>query len=124
MITNAGMAGVASRINGAGSENAFTYIAIGIGTNAAAATDTTLQSEITTNGGERAAATCTRVTTDVTNDTAQNVVTFNFTGTFAVTEAGVLNAASTGTLLCRQVFTAVNVASGDSLQITFKVDVD
>jgi len=124
MVTNAGKAGVASRINGAGSVPAFTYIAIGTGTTAAALTDTTLEAEITDAGGERASATCTRVTTDVTDDTAQDVVTFNFTGTKAVTEAGVLSAASSGVLLCRQVFTAVNVASGDSLQITFKVDVD
>lgn len=124
LITNAGMAGVASRINGSGAEAAFTYIAIGIGATAAAATDTTLGSEITTNGGQRAAATASRVTTDVTNDTARLVLTFTFTGSFAVTEAGALNASSAGTLLNRQVFTAVNVVSGDTLQITINIDVD
>lgn len=124
LITNAGAAGVASRINGSGAEAAFTYIAIGTGATAAAVTDTTLQTEISTNGGQRAAATASRVTTDVTNDTARLVNTFTFTGSFAVTEAGALNAASTGTLLNRQVFTAVNVVSGDSLQVTINVDVD
>lgn len=124
LVTNAGMAGVASRINGDGAAAAFTYIAIGTGTTAANATDTTLQTEITTNGGERAAATASRTTTDVTNDTATLVHTFTFTGSFAVTESGVLNAASTGTLLARQVFSAINVVSGDSLQITWNFDVD
>lgn len=124
LVTDAGMAAVASRINGSGGENAFTYIAIGIGTTAAAQGDTTLQSEITTNGGQRAAATVSRVTTDVTNDTAQLVDTFSFTGSFAVTESGVFNAASNGVLLARRVFTAINVISGDSLQITWKFDVD
>ena len=124
LITNAGFAGVASRVNGDGSEAAFTYLAIGIGTTAANVADTTLDSEITTNGGERAAATASRITTDVTNDTAQMVLTFNFTSTFAVTESGMLNAVSAGTLLCRQVFTAINVANGDSLQITWKIDID
>lgn len=124
LVTNAGKAGVASRINGAGSEAAFTYLAIGIGTTAAAAGDTTLQSEITTNGGARAAATASRVTTDVTNDTARLVYTWTFSGSFAVTEAGALNAASSGVLLNRQVFTAVNVVSGDSLQVTVDIDVD
>lgn len=123
LITNAGKAGVASRINGAGAEPAFTYLAIGIGTNPAAATNTTLQSEITTNGGQRASATPTRVTTTVTNDTARNVVTFTFTGSFAITEAGELNASSAGVLLNRQVFTAVNVVASDSLQITIDVSV-
>lgn len=124
LITNAGMAGVASRINGAGSEAAFTYIAIGTGTTAAAAGDTALETEITTGGGARAAATASRTTTDVTNDTARLVVTFNFTATFAVTEAGALNAASSGVLLNHQVFSAVNVQSGDSLQVTIDIDVD
>lgn len=124
LITNAGKAGVASRINGAGSEAAFTYIAIGTGTTAAAAGDTTLETEITTGGGERGLATASRTTTDVSNDTATLVKTFSFTSTFAVTEAGALNAASTGVLLNRQVFTAVNVVNGDSLQVTINVDVD
>lgn len=124
LVTNAGMAGVASRINGAGSEAAFTYIAIGTGTTAAAAGNTTLETEITTGGGARASATASRTTTDVTNDTARLVRTFNFTSTFAVTEAGALNAASSGVLLNRQVFTAVNVVNGDSLQVTIDIDVD
>lgn len=124
LITNAGFAGVASRINGSGSEAAFTYIAIGIGATAANVADTTLGSEITTNGGQRAAATASRVTTDVTNDTAQLVLTYTFTGSFAVTESGVFNASSAGVLLARQVFSAINVASGDSLQITWKFDID
>ena len=124
LVTNAGLAGEASRNNGAGGEAAFTYISIGIGDTAANVTDTTLESEITTNGGERGAGSASRVTTDVANDTAQLVLTFNFTGTFAVTESGVLNAASAGTLLARQVFTAINVVSGDSLQVTWKFDMD
>jgi hypothetical protein len=121
LITSAGKAGLASRVGGAGSEAAFTYIAIGIGTTAANVADTTLVSEITTAGGQRANSTASRTTTTVTNDTARLVNTFTFTGSFSVTEAGVLNASSAGVLLCRQVFTAVSVASGDSLQITVDV---
>jgi hypothetical protein len=127
LVVNAGLAGVASRINGAGGEAAFTYIAIGTGTTAPAPTDTALQSEITTGGGARAAATTSRVTTDTPNDTAQNVVTFTFTSSFAVTESGVFNAAGpppAGTMLARQTFAAINVANGDSLQVTWKFDVD
>lgn len=121
LITNAGFAGVASRLNGAGSEAAFTYIALGTGTTAANVADTALVTEITTGGGARANASASRVTDTVTNDTAQLQNTFSFTSTFAVTESGILNAASAGVLLARQVFSAVNVVSGDSLQITWKV---
>jgi hypothetical protein len=120
LVTSAGKAGVASRINGSGGEAAFTYIAMGTGTNAASAGDTALQTELAASGLSRANATASRVTTTVTNDTAQLVQTFTVTGTAAVTESGVLNAGAAGTLLARQVFSAINVVNGDSLQITWK----
>jgi len=112
-------AGVASRLNGAGSEAAFTYLAVGTGVVAAAAGDTTLGTETTTSGLARASATASRVTTTQTNDTARLDNTFSVTGSVAVTEAGALNAASAGVLLGRQVFSAVNVANGDTLQVTY-----
>lgn len=124
LITTAGKAGVASRINGSGAEAAFTYIAVGIGTTAANVADTTLESEIVDSGLERAAAAVSRVTTDTTNDSARLILTYTVTGTKAVTESGVLNAGAAGTLLARQVFSAVNVVSGDSLQVTWTFDVD
>jgi hypothetical protein len=123
LITTIGHAAANARITGQGSYAAFANIAIGTGAVAAAAGDTALGAEITTAGGGRGAATATQVTTTTTNDTAQLVKTFTFTGTFAVTEEGIFDSAtaSSGTLLARQVFSAVNVASGDSLQITHKV---
>lgn len=120
LITTVGKAGAAGLLNGVVTDF-FDYIAIGTGSTAANAADTTLQTEITTNGGQRALGTLTRVTVTTTNDTAQFVVTFTFTGSFAVTEAGVLSASSGGTLLCRQVFSAINVVSGDTLTVTYKV---
>lgn len=126
LITTVGVSGIAARINGSGSPAAYTYIALGTGTTGAADADTQLEAEVTTSGGARASSTVSLQTTDTAGDTAQLQVTFSFTtgGTFAVTESGVLNAASTGTLLARQVFSAINVASGDSLQVTWKFDVD
>lgn len=121
LVTNAGFAGVASRINGAGAEAAFTYIAVGTGTTAAAVGNTALETEIADSGLSRANSTASRVTTTQTNDTAQLVNTFTVSGTKAVTESGVLNASSSGVLLCRQVFSAINVVNGDSLQVTWKV---
>jgi hypothetical protein len=124
LTTTTGKAGMASRFNGDGGEAAFTYIAVGTGTTAADVANTTLETEITDSGLARASATASRVTTDTTNDTAQLTKTFAVTGTKAVTESGVLNAASDGTLAARQVFSAINVVSGDSLIITWKFDVD
>jgi hypothetical protein len=121
LVTTVGKALVAGRINGSGAPAAATFIAVGTGTTAAAAGDTTLQTETATSGLSRVAGTASLVTTTTTNDTAQLTTTFTVTGTVAVTESGVLNASSSGTLLCRQVFTAINVVSGDSLAITWKV---
>lgn len=121
LITNVGHAAGNGRMSNQGSYSPFVNIAIGTGTTAAAATDTALQTEITTGGGARGAATSTQVTTSVTNDTTQLVKTFSFTSSFAVTEEGILdNASSGGSLLAHQVFSAVNVVSGDSLTITHK----
>lgn len=121
LITSAGKAGAASRLNGSGSEAAFTYLAVGTGTTAAAAGNTTLETEITDSGLARANATASRVTTTVANDSARLVYTWSVSGTKAVTEVGILNASSGGVLLCRQVFSAVNVTSGDSLIGTYTV---
>lgn len=121
LITNAGFALAAGLLNGSGTPAAATFIAVGTGTTAAAVTDTTLQTETATSGLSRAAGTVSLVTTSVTNDTAQILKSFSVTGTVAVTESGVLNASSSGTLLCRQVFTAINVVNGDTLQVTWKV---
>ena len=44
-------------------------------------------------------------------------------GTGAVTEAGVFNAASAGTMLCRTVFSVVNKGAADSMSITWTITV-
>lgn len=119
LIVNAGLAGLASRINGNGAEAAFTYLEIGTGTTAAGALQTALITPITDSGLERAAATCSRTETNVANDTAKLSKTWTATGSKAVTEVGAFNAASDGTMLGRQVFTAVNVDNGDSLQVDY-----
>lgn len=120
-VTTVGKALVAGRLNGSGAPAAATYIAVGTGATAFNAADTTLQTETATSGLSRANGTVSLVTTTTTNDAAQTTNTFSVSGTVAVTESGVLNAASSGTLLCRQTFSAINVVNGDSLAITWKV---
>jgi len=121
MISDAGKAIVAGLMLTDVGGTAFDYIAIGIGTTGETHLNTALESEIASGGGSRVAGTGTRVTTNYTNDTAQLVVTYNFTLSFAVTESGVFNASSGPTLLCRKTFSAINVVNGDSLQVTWKV---
>lgn len=119
LITNAGLALLAGRLNGSGSPAAATYLALGIGTTAANASDTALESEITDSGLTRQAATVSLVTTTVTNDTARLTYTWTASGSKAITEVGALNASSSGTLLGRRVFSAVNVVSSDQIQVTY-----
>ena len=129
LITDAGRAGAASRINGSGAAAAFTSIGIGTGATAASAADTTLQTGVTNAGSANsgvhalatASVTASRVTTTVTNNSAQLVGTITFSGTIAVTKSGVFNADTNGIMLARQVFSAINVVSGDTLQLTWKI---
>lgn len=119
-ITNTGKAESINLLGNVSTPAAFTYLAVGTGTTAAAATDTALQTEIVDSGLARAAATVTRVTTTVTNDTLQLVKQWTATGAKVVTEAGAFNAASTGIILGRQVFSAVSLANTDTFQLTYK----
>jgi hypothetical protein len=119
LIVSAGKAGMASRLNGDGSEAAFTYLALGTDNTAAAAGNTTLGAEIVDSGLARAAATASRTTTTVTNDTARLTKTFSVTGTKALVEIGAFNAASNGTMLGRSVFSVINVESGYTFIATY-----
>jgi hypothetical protein len=126
LITNAGATAVASQIGGMITYPVFKYIAVGTGTATATATATTLTAEITDSGLARGTATMSQVTTDVTNDTAQGVISFSVTGAKAVTESGFFNhiVVAQGTMLAYQIFSALNVVNGDTLQMTWKIDVD
>lgn len=121
--TKTGFAEVANLMGNVASPAYFTYIAVGTGTTGATSDNTTLEAEISDSGLARASATVSRVTTTNTNDTLQLVKSFSVSGTKAVTESGVFNAASVGVMAARQTFSAINVVSGDTLQITWKLKV-
>jgi len=120
LVVNAGLAEVAGLILSDVGGTAFDYLALGTDSTAPSATDTALGAEITDSGLARAAATGTRVTTSVTNDTAQLQHTWTATASKSIRECGVFNAASGGTMLARANIT-VDVNSGDSIQLTYKI---
>jgi hypothetical protein len=114
LVVTTGKNFIASRMKDA-SATAMTHMAIGTGSTAAAAGNTALGSE-----AGRVALT----STTVTDNAVAYVATFPAgTGTGAITEAGILNASSSGTLLCRTVFSVINKASADTLGITWTVTV-
>jgi len=95
-------------------ETAMTHMALGSGTTAAAAGDTALGTQL----GSRVSLT----SSTVTNNQIVYVCSFPAgSGTGAVTEAGIFNAASAGTMLCRVVFSEVNKSADDTLQITWTI---
>ena len=120
VLTNAGKAQVAL-LAGDATAVPFTYLAVGTSSTAVDATDTALNAEITDTGLERAAATVSRVTTTVTNDTLQLVKTWTATGTKAVEEVGIFNAASGPTILGHALTGTKEVNSGETLTGTYQV---
>ena len=106
---------IASRMKDA-SATAMSHMAIGTGSTAAAAGDAALGTE-----AGRVALT----STTVTSNAVAYVATFGAgTGTGAITEAGIFNASSSGTLLCRTVFSVINKGAADTLGITWTVTVN
>lgn len=116
LVVNSGIAFIAQRL--ISTPTAMSHMAIGTGTTAAAAAQTALVTEV----GRVALTSSTNITTTVTNDTVQYVASFPAgTGTGAITEAGIFNAASAGTMLNRTVFSVVNKGAGDAMSITWNV---
>lgn len=98
---------------------------IGIGTGAtgaartAAATDTALSTEVET----RASGTESTVTTTQTGDTYQSQGTISITATRAVDESGLFDASTTGNMITSATLNVINLLNGDSLQLTWKVQI-
>lgn len=118
VFTNAGAAIITNRIISAGT--APKNIGWGIGTTAAAVTDTALVTESApTTAGGRTVGTESRTTVTNTNDNYQVAGTVTAGSSLAITEAGLFDAVTSGNMLIRSVFLAVNVVSGDSIAFTF-----
>ena len=113
LVVTAGKNYVADRIKN--NSTVMSHMAIGTGTAAAAAGNTAL-------GSEQARTALTSST--VTDNEIVYVDTFAAgTGTGAITEAGIFNASSGGTMLCRTVFSVVNKGASDAMTITWTVTV-
>ena len=113
LVVNSGLAFIASRMKDT-TDAAMSHMAVGSGTTAAAGGDTALESQI----GSRVSLTSTTVTAN------EIVYVASFAagvGTGAITEAGIFNASTAGTMLCRTVFSVVNKGADDTLQIIWTI---
>lgn len=114
LVVTAGREFVASRMTGTAA-GVMSHMAVGTGAVAAAVGNTTLGTE-----SGRVANT----SAVVTGASIAYTATFPAgTATAALTEAGIFNASSAGTMLCRTVFSAINKGAADSLTIVWTVTV-
>jgi hypothetical protein len=115
LLVNTGKAIVTNYLAG-GAATQPKYVAWGTGAGTTSATDTTLFSET----GSRTSGTATQQTTSTTNDTYQVIGTLTAGSSLTITNAGLFDASSSGNLFVKGDFTGVALASGDSIQFTFK----
>jgi hypothetical protein len=116
LIVNVGLAYIVSRMKDA-SANVMSHMALGSGTTAAAAS----QTDLVTLLGSREALDSSTISGS-NNEKLVYVAAFEAgDATGAVTEAGIFNAATSGTMLCRTVFGVVNKASDDTLSVTWTI---
>jgi hypothetical protein len=113
LVVTTGKEFIAARMVGTPTE--MSHMAIGASSTAAAAGNTALGAEL----GRVALSSDTAVGVVVTY-----VASFPAgTGTGAVVEAGIFNASSGGTMLCRTVFSVVNKGVDDAMSITWTITV-
>jgi hypothetical protein len=115
LVVTAGKDHIISRMIGT-SSGVMSHMGVGTGIVAPAAGDTALGTAL----GARIALTSATQ--------ASNVVTYVATfgagvSTGGITEAGIFNALTAGTMLCRTSFSVVNKAAGDSIVITWVVTI-
>lgn len=117
LVVDLGLAFIASRMKDA-TATAMTHMGVGTSSTAAADAQTALITQLV-----RVALTSTTlVTTTVANDSIQYLATFPAgTATGAITEAGLFNAASAGTMLARTVFGVITKGADDTLTVTWKI---
>jgi len=114
LVVAVGKQVIAARLVG-NSLPVFSHMAVGSSNTAATVSQTALGTEIG------------RVILDSTQRTS-NVISYAATfpagtGTGTLTEAGIFNDGTTGNLLCRTNFNAVNKSAGDTIVITWNVTI-
>lgn len=117
LVVTTGLQHIASRMAGT-AQGVMSHMEVGTNNTAASAGQTGLLGGGLTDGRQgldsytASGATVTAVATFAAGE-----------GTGALTEAGIFNASSSGTMLCRTVFPVVNKGSSDSMSITWTITI-
>lgn len=115
LVVTTGLAYIASRMKDT-TATAMTHMAVGTGSTAAAAGNTALETQL----GSRVSLT----STTVTSNSIAYVASFGAgVATGALTEAGIFNASTSGTMLCRTVFAVINKGASDTMTITWTITI-
>lgn len=113
LIVDSGLAFICSRMTDA-ADAVMSHMAVGSGTAAPAAGDTDLGSILGVREALDSTAHSANTVTYVSSFEAGD-------GTGAITEAGIFNAATAGTMLCRTTFPVVNKGADDVMTITWTI---
>ena len=125
VVTTAGKNYLAACFPNTNEPENFKYHGYGTGTTAAAVGDTALQTELTTQYNPDSTRPTGSQSSSTNTYTTAGTLTPDSGGTIAVTEHGIFTATSAGTLLDRNVFSAINIVggSGDSLTTTYTLTI-
>ena len=116
LIVNTGLGHITTRMVGT-AQASMTHMALGAGTAAAVAGNTALGSQL---GSRKVFDSVAQAGSN--NESIAYITTFApGEATGSVAEAGIFNASTGGTMLCRTVFAVINKAAGDTLQVTWTV---
>ena len=115
LVVDVGKNFITSRMIGTSSP-VMSHMAVGTDTTAPVSTNTTLGKEIARVALSSATATANTIAYSATFPVG--------TGSGSITEAGIFNAASSGTLLCRTTFAVVNKAPADVLIINWSITIN
>lgn len=117
VVTTAGVNFIVDAFQNTTEVETMKYHDCGTGTTGPVVGDTTMETQY---GGSRSTGTTTE---GASANIYRTVGTVNFTSTLAITEHGVFSAPTSGTLLDRSTFSAINVVNGDSIEFTYELTV-
>lgn len=113
LVVNSGFSFIASRMEGT-SSNVMSHMAVGTDNTAATLSQTSLIAEV-----ERSSLSSTTVNqSDITY-----IATFDPSSEFDLYEAGIFNASSGGTMLCRTTFPLITKTAEDTITINWTISV-